>query len=431
MKNYGIVLLFWSSLLMIGQKMSLGQNSPPTHEIESRSGSLSAPRAVPSELRQELDVDAMALSEIPADPLWKPGPLGPFFNGINTLNDSLARSTKLKLGATYTLLNQYATVTPDALRHNQFGGRLDFSAAYSVYNNESTAGSISLLVRSGTNIGTSQQFNLSGGLGSGLYLNCLQGGGAQEPISVNVLYWREDFLERRVSFYLGKLHPNQFIALSMFNNDERTQFLNGQDDGDLAFASNGAYAGGAALEIQATPHVYLHAVAIDTEGSQQSGIGTLANKKFMESSELGWFSGAPGQRYRDYRIGFWHDDTKTLGSGAGGGAAFEHEFINGWAPFGRFALATNTGTLIKQADSLGLAQVHPFGRRGDMFGAAFNYTVPTARGTRHESVFETFYRLRLTQNVEIGPDLEISMHPANASKAYNTALLGLRMRVIF
>jgi hypothetical protein len=51
----------------------------------------------------------------------------------------------------------------------------------------------------------------------------------------------------------------------------------------------------------------------------------------MESSELGWFSGAPGQRYRDYRVGFWHDDTKTLGSGAGGGVAFEHELINGWA----------------------------------------------------------------------------------------------------
>jgi porin len=46
-------------------------------------------------------------------------------------------------------------------------------------------------------------------------------------------------------------------------------------------------------------------------------------------------------------------------------------------------------------------------------------------------VFETFYRLRATQNMEIGPDLEISIHPANATKAYTTALLGLRMRVIF
>jgi porin len=399
--------------------------------MESRPASASVPQAVPNELRQELDVDALALSKIPADPLWERVPLGPIFKPIDTLNHNLAQSTKLKLGATYTFLNQYATSTPDALRHNQLSGRLDFSAAYSVYNSERSAGSISMLVRSGTNIGTSQKYNLSDGLGSGLYLNCLQGGGPQEPISLNILYWRQDFLDRRVSFYIGKIHPNQYITLSMFNNDERTQFLNGQNDGDLAFAADGAYAGGAALEIQATAHIYLHAVAIDTEGSQQSGIGTLANKKLMESSELGWFSGAPGQRYRDYRVGFWHDDTKTEGSGAGGGIAFEHELVNGWAPFGRFALATNTGTQIKQADSLGLAQVHPFGRRGDMFGAAFNYTVPTAKGTRHESVFETFYRLRATQNMEIGPDLEISIHPANATKAYTTALLGLRMRVIF
>jgi hypothetical protein len=72
--------------------------------------------------------------------------------------------------------------------------------------------------------------------------------------------------------------------------DERTQFLNGQNDGDLAFAADGAYAGGAALEIQPTAHLYLHAVAVDTEGSADSGLGTPANKKFMESSELGWFS---------------------------------------------------------------------------------------------------------------------------------------------
>ena len=98
----------------------------------------------------------------------------------------------------------------------------------------------------------SQQFNLSDQLGSGLYLNCLQGGGPQEPITLNILYWRQDFLKKRLSFYLGKIHPNEYVTLSMFNNDERTQFLNGANDGNLAVASDGTYAGGAAVEFQAT-----------------------------------------------------------------------------------------------------------------------------------------------------------------------------------
>jgi porin len=98
---------------------------------------------------------------------------------------------------------------PDGVRHNQFSGRLDFTGAWGVYQHGSTAGSISLLIRSGSNIGISQQFNLSDKIGSGLYLNCLQGGGPQEPITVNVLYWRQDLLNQRLSFYVGKIHPNE------------------------------------------------------------------------------------------------------------------------------------------------------------------------------------------------------------------------------
>jgi porin len=174
------------------------------------------------ELRQQLDIDAAALSKIPADPLISPDPLAPIFQPVDKLSDRLAQSERLKFGASYTFLNQYATITPDSVRHNQFSGRLDFTGAWRAYDHRSTAGSISLLVRSGTNIGISQQFNLSDRLGSGLYLNCLQGGGPQEPITVNVLYWRQDLLAKRLSLYVGKIHPNEYVTLSMFNNDERT-----------------------------------------------------------------------------------------------------------------------------------------------------------------------------------------------------------------
>ncbi|MGB7823543.1 MAG: hypothetical protein WBL22_15215 [Candidatus Sulfotelmatobacter sp.] len=139
----------------------------------------------------------------------------------------------------------------------------------------------------------------------------------------------------------------------MFNNDERTQFLNGENDGNLALASEGTYAGGAAVEFQATRHVYLHALAVDTEGAQQSGIETLVDRKYMEAAEVGWFSGSPGEQYRDYRVGMWRDDTKTLGSGYGGGFAFEHEFPNGWAPFGGCGFASDRGTSINRFDRAG------------------------------------------------------------------------------
>ena len=360
-----------------------------------------------------------------------PDPLAPVFRPVNKLVDVSIQSIRLKFGATYTFLNQYATITPDGVRHNQLSGRMDFTGAWAVYEHGSTAGSISLLVRSGTNIGRSQQFNLSDEIGSGLYLNCLQGGGPQEPITLNVLYWRQDLLNKRLSFYVGKIHPNEFVTLSMFNNDERTQFLNGANDGNLAVAYDGTYAGGGAVELQATRHFYIHAVAVDTEGAQQRGIETLVDRKYMEGMELGWSTGSLGEQYRHIRGGFWRDDTKNNGSGWGGGGGFEHEFSSGWTPFGRFGFSTSKGTSIKDIYGVGLARVRPFGRRGDLFGAAFNYSEPSVGGKHHESIIETFYRLRLTQSVKIGPDLEVSIHPTYATKTYTTTLLGARMEITF
>ena len=429
-----LVVLFASSLPAFGQSGDVSA-TPATQRSQTAQVNASAPvKKDPDELTQELDINAFALSKIPADPLITPDPLAPILRPVNKLADRSAQALPLrfKFGATYTFLNQYATVTPpDSVRHNQFSGRLDFTGAWAAYEHGSTAGSISLLVRSGTNIGISQQFNLSDSLGSGLYLNCLQGGGPQQPITLNILYWRQDFLYHRLSFYVGKIHPNEYVTLSMFNNDERTQFLNGANDGNSAVAADGTYAGGAAVEFQATRHFYIHAVAVDTEGAQQRNINTLVDRKYAEGFELGWSSGSIGEEYRHYRAGFWRDDTKNNGSGYGGGFGFEHEFSNGWTPFGRFGFGTTKGTAIKDIYGLGVARVRPFGRTGDMFGVTFNYSQPNLPGKRHESVFETFYRLRLTQSVRIGPDLEVSIHPTYATKAYTTTLLGARMEIIF
>jgi porin len=426
-----LLLLCGSSLFAFGQTPD-ASSIPADQSNQPAESSTSTNRSShPDELKQELDAYAIELSKIPADPLVQPDPVAPILRPIDKVVDLSIHSIHLKFGATYTFLNQYATTTPDGVRHDQPSGRLDFTGAWSVYDHESTAGSISLLIRSGTNIGISQQFNLSDQLGSGLYLNCLQGGGPQEPITVNILYWRQDFLEKRLSFYVGKIHPNEFVTLSMFNNDERTQFLNGTNDGNDAVASDGTYAGGGAVEFQATQHLFVHAVAIDTEGSQQGNIETLVDRKYAEEVEGGWTSGSLGNKYRLYRAGVWRDDTKNRGSGHGGGFEFDHELSSGWTPFGRFAFGTRTGTAIKDEYEIGLAQVKPFGRRGDMFGASFAYSEPNAPAKHHESLFESFYRLRLTQSVELGPDVEVSIHPTHATREYTTVLLGARMRIIF
>ena len=66
-----------------------------------------------------------------------------------------------------------------------------------------------------------------------------------------------------------------------------------------------------------------------------------------------------------------------------------------------------------------------------MFGTAFNCSEPNS-GKHDESIFESFYRVRMTQNIDLSPDMEVSIHPTYAIKApYVTTLLSARMRIIF
>jgi porin len=438
--NLVLTIALWALLLATPHRAmaQVGSGSPDASARVQVQGKVEeqkqgTPESAPSPAfpGQALDQDSAVLAKVPADPQFHTDPFHPVLGPADTAMNELRKTERLSFAATYTLVDQYATETPEGVRHNWGTGRFDLSGGWKAYDHGGNAGTFSLLVRSGVNLGVSQKFNLSDSLGSGLVLNCLPGGGPQEPITLNVLYYRQDFYQRKMAFYIGKIHPNEFISLSLYNNDERSQFLNAENDGNLTIPSDGTYAGGAALEYQATPHIYIHAVTVDTEGAQQRNIETLVDKKYMNAIEIGWKKGEPTRQEHLFRFGLWRDDTATQGSGAGVGFGADYELKNGWVPFGRLGAGTDRGSSIKRVFDAGVANIRPFGRRGDMFGASITITDPSHGARHHETLFETFYRLRLTQSMELGPDLEVSVHPTNSVKKYTTALLGVRARIIF
>jgi porin len=430
-----VAVILLSTTKAVGQVGTGAPHASAHVQVQTKADDQSQDTPKPAELvtkpGQALDQDVAVLSKVPGDPLFKHDPFHPVLGPGDKLMNELRRSNRLSVAATYTVVNQYATETPEGVRHNWATGRIDLAGGWKAYDHGGNAGSFSLLIRSGVNLDVSQKFNLSDSLGSGLVLNCLPGGGPQEPITLNVLYYRQDFYQKKFAFYIGKIHPNEFISLSLYNNDERTQFLNAQNDGNLTIPSDGTYAGGAALEYQASKHIYIHTVTVDTEGAQQRNLKTLVEKKYMNAVELGWKSRAPTQQEHLYRFVVWRNDTATQGSGAGIGFGTDYELKNGWVPFGRIGIGTDKGSSIKRVVDAGVVHIRPFGRRGDMFGASISMTDPSHDAKHHESLFETFYRVRMTQSLELGPDLEVSVHPTNSPKEYTTVLLGLRMRIIF
>jgi porin len=368
--------------------------------------------------------------------LIQPDPLDWLLGPVDRRQAWLNTHEHLALKASYTFLEQYAATTAGT-RHDESDARLDFQGVWTFHQHENSAGrkpdqtSLNLLLRSETAIGQSEQWDLSDSLGSALGINSVQGGGAERPLLINLLYLKQTWDAQKIALYLGKLHPNQHIGLSPVNDDETSQFLAGPFDGDAAQNALGSYAPGVALEVGPPNGLYAHAVALDAKAKPWEGTQTLFDGRYYEAFEAGWKHGLQGEGGRDLRAAIYHQNPPGLGHGHGVGVGADWEFANHWMPFGRLGLDTRTGTAIKQVNTIGLAQTLPFGRKGDLFGAASTWTRASIPNSPREQLTECFYRLKVADSLEFSPDIEWLRHPSLTTKINQSVVFGARLKVIF
>ena len=400
------------------------------------------------------------------DPLISPDPAAPLLAPYYDLKHATLNDLDLHVQLGYTFLYQYATnvLSPADVRNDGrdlLNGRLDFGVEWRFlhYGSSDTAG-ITALLRSGTNIGRSQDFILNSNVGAAQGIDSLQGGSKQVADSLNLIYYEQTFFDRKLAVFVGKLHPNQHIDLSMVADDESNQFLAGCFDGNASNPEEGAYSPGIAVEAELPKDLHIHVLAISTEGLAQTGLESLNDGRYYEAAELGWQPAfGKDQRANDgtgyrgvYRAFFWHNNTAT-GDGVGVGFGADQEIGNGWTPFFRWGIGDSDATNIRQTYGGGIANVDPFGRHGDMFGVGVSWADPsgqltygtTSPGTspstgtanttpfpaRQETLLETFYRINLTDSVQISPDIEWLIRPAYPRANSGTVIAGLRVKVVF
>jgi hypothetical protein len=140
------ILLLFSLLLpgvLRGQEVS-HQDPSATLSLQVEPESNRPPRQPPNSISQELDSYIKSTASVKPNPLLHVSLFDLFPDKVTDVARSLFEWESLKLGLTYTLLNQYAVDTPPGVRHNQASGRFDLSGAMPLYEGESTAGSFSL-----------------------------------------------------------------------------------------------------------------------------------------------------------------------------------------------------------------------------------------------------------------------------------------------
>ncbi len=151
---------------------------------------------------------------------------------------------------------------------------------------------------------------------------------------------------------------------------------------------------------------------------------------------LGWTSSFERRYLDNVHVTAWHADEREdaqVPDGWGLAGSFAWFFDDQWMPFLRGGYAKDSGALWKGSVSAGLG--HYWLERKDLMALGFNWSRPSETtfvpGLDDQYSVELFYRLQLSQNFAITPDVQVIMEPALDPGEDVLGVFGMRARLTF
>ena len=381
------------------------------------------------------------------DPLWE----DPLKGLLKPLNDGEAwteENLHISWDIYFTLLYQSATRTiEDPSTGSPYSrdagtGRLDLGFNWTAFETPGARGEFHFLARSGGIIGQDASYNVGDAIGSmPVGPDALYWG---ENTSLCLAYWQQSFMNDDLIFTAGKVQPNQYISLSQVANDETQQFISGTFDGlDSLGSGLGTYAPGVAVQAS-NEWVYFNAIVIDAQGGANTGFGTIDEGKWWAAAQLGYSPKANANELKtnlavilagtNYGLEANSADVaQGDNTGYGFGVMFEQEIAPSVGLLLEYGSSQAPLSTIEQIANIAVGVREPFGRRNDYFGVALSWSKPTSAYSpqrREEQMLETFYRIQLTESLQLTPDLQVLFQPATGDPD-PVVIFGLRLRMQF
>ncbi|MDC0429116.1 carbohydrate porin [Phycisphaerales bacterium] len=411
--------------------------------------------------------DSPPLGDTRLDPLLG-SPLGSLLAPLRNAESWTKQNAGLSWNIYYTLLYQHATRTNDGLGRDAGNGRLDINFDWVIFDEPGLGrGNIGFLLRSGVELGQSNDYAMGNAVGAApVNLNALQW---TYPASIDLLYWQQGWCEDRVVATVGKVHPNQYIQLSQVANDESRQFLAGAFDGLNTLGSTlGTYTAGAAIQAVPIDGLYINAMWADPDGGPDEGFGSLGDGSWWAAAQVGLtpvFEGLDGSDVtgnwnlvfagtnRGVETSTLQTQTQGQSNGMGFGlllqqgltATSENSNEWSWGVMVEQGLTSDFDLLLQYGSSTdGMSAIdrqfnaafrwdRPFGRRDEAIGAGFSWSRPTdlyEPGRREIMLFETYYRIQLTESMQLSPDLQVVLQPATGANR-PVYVFGIRLKTQF
>ena len=248
---------------------------------------------------------------------------------------------------------------------------------------------------------------------------------------VTNLQWQQSFKDGRYGIAVGQVDLRDWVDTFDLSN-WRTALLSAA----VTYPTNPLPSAGIGGGVSAffrecnTPYV-LAGVGDANPHVNELGLDSFFNtQEYYSYVQVGWIPSVERKEDDNLHLTYWHQDAREeKGTPEGWGLSFSAawKFQKRWAPFLRGGWAEG-GVIPTRAALVGGLGIHR--RSHDLFGVALGWATPYASGLRDQVTLETFYRLQLSQNIGITPDLELLYQPSNNPAETWIAVLSLRLQVV-
>ena len=258
-------------------------------------------------------------------------------------------------------------------------------------------------------------------------------------------YWNQKFAGGKLEAVAGFLDVTDFVDVypltSPWTDYFNFAFSIGVATMDLPDDAALGLAGGAWL----TDRVYVIGGLQDVNSNPNiplRGFDNIANRsEFFKHIELGWTGSTQEQYYLDnIHVTAWHvnrQDRSDLSDSWGAVMSFTHMLDDHWQAFARGGFSNGGGSLLKKSVSVGFGyQPRPVRAvPADQLGFGFNWGRPNddvfGPDLRDQFAIEGYYRLQVTREFAITPDVQLLINPALNPDKDTVWVFGLRGRLAF
>jgi porin len=245
---------------------------------------------------------------------------------------------------------------------------------------------------------------------------------------INQLWWAEKFAEGRLAFQIGKIDPGSIVNANRFAGSGNTQFFS------QPFATNPARSfaqNGLGFQARAEPvdWLYLHFLMSDGDAISNHSPFTTIRGNWLYAGEVGLKPVVPNLGQGIYRFMLYQRENEAANE-VGWAISADQNLSEEYGVFLRYGGNDAGINSIEHLVSVGVSWLQPFGRINDQAGIAASYTHPSSPDLRDEYSTEVYYRLQLSEGIEVSASTQLIFDPS-AGDQDEVAVFGLRARLLY